>query len=877
MKKLYLLKKWLYKNKFNKEALAASIVDNLYKKAISEREAARLREWFDNDKSKLSFDDLFEGKLRTVIPFAPEEAGKIKAIVSLLKESGWKPAGDNSRFDTKWVIQKLQTPEGNIVERDIQVADLKVSKVEERKIPAGPRAGEIIENKRVISISKLLASPKFGAPEWMSEWWQAKQTEYTRDWSWKEIEHAFSYHDSPADYSIIISRHPIDVLRMSDYENIRSCHSEGNGYFHCAIKESRGHGPIAMLVKNDDLEDLLRPPSPTGEASEGIDISDLDGQEIFKDRGRGIRGITPRARVRLRKYVNEEEDYEFAIPEDRKYGSTPPGFIDVVRKWSWNSQKHLFESEYGIEPPDKGDLQLYGGSYRDTSDGDLLEKFFGEGSIKVDYYGNVETALDEDEDDVGTLWAEELDQITHDYNSVLKHVSIHAELADDDYVNPTVWASASLRAEISLDGWEDVNARWEEGRWVHPGDLKSLPINWSARSKDREFESCLEHDEYGELTNLDVTDGKLIIDLDFGCDDCLNPDDVSNHFEYIEREVDSTYNQYVEKVRRRLVEGGYIRAKAFDSFAEKVESFNLLNLDVFGDEDDYDGKILISPKPNALDFDLDKLDLATLTRLNLIASGSAPLVSDFIRSLGSEQQKTDILSLLNNIEKKKAEEARKQLSFSFYQPDESVEYSGMINSLEINTKVDLNPNSSLYGMVKPKISVWIYASDSDKKIKLAERLIDQIDKNFEAIKAIMKSSLESKIKEINSEISFKAEKFYRGETARPIIEKLKGYHDDVRRLALWIEANWNNFTEEEKEVAYKQYLIPTERNGDYIHDERFDFPKWWAAWTPERSDWGGISMKDIKINDIAEESEESEEVEEEKEELSEIVEYSEEQ
>ena len=864
MKKLYLLKKWLYKNKFNKEALAASIVDNLYKKAISEREAARLREWFDNDKSKLSFDDLFEGKLRTVIPFAPEEAGKIKAIVSLLRERGWKPAGDNSRFDTKWVTQKLQTPEGNIVERDIQVADLKVSKVEERKIPAGPRAGEIIESKRVISISKLLASPKFGAPEWMSEWWQGKQTEYTRDWSWKEIEYAFSHHDSPADYSIIISRHPIDVLRMSDYENIRSCHSEGNGYFHCAIKESRGHGPIAMLVKNDDLEDLLRPPSPTGEASEGIDISDLDGQEIFKDRGRGIRGITPRARVRLRKYVNEEEGYEFAIPEDRKYGSTPPGFIDVVRKWSWTSQKYLFEGEDGVEPPDEDELLLYGGSYRDSSDADLLQKFFEEGGVKTDYYGNVETALDEDEDDVGTLWAEELDQITHDYNSVLKHVSIHAELADDDYVNPTVWASASLRAEISLDGWEDVNARWEEGRWVHPGDLKSLPINWSARSKDREFESCLQHDEYGELTNLDVTDGKLIIDLDFGCDDCLNPDDVSNHFEYIEREVDSKYNQYVEKVRRRLVEGGYIRGKAFDSFAEKVESFNLLNLDVFGDEDDYDGEILISPKPDSLELSLDNIDIITADKLG-INQKIIPLTK-----ISLDQQKAEIFTLLNNIEKKEFEDAKKQISFPFYQPDNLIEYSSMVSNLNISAKTNL-----LHGLVSPKISIYVYASESDKKLNLAERFIRQIDKNFEAIKAIIKNSLDSKIKEVNDKIKFEAEKFYRGETARPIIEKLKGSYDNAKQLALWVEANWDKFTEEEKEVAYNRYLVPIERGSLHLfHRDTDDVPWGWDSNFSNPRDWSGISLKDIRINDPLEEAEEAEE---EKEELSEIIEYSEEQ
>jgi len=123
MKNLYLLKKWLYKNKFKKEALTISSINRLYKKAISETEASRLRKWYDEDKSKLSFDDLFEGKLRITIPFAPEEAIRLKAIISFLKEKEWKPAGDNSRFDINWVTQKFQTPEGDIIEREVQVAD----------------------------------------------------------------------------------------------------------------------------------------------------------------------------------------------------------------------------------------------------------------------------------------------------------------------------------------------------------------------------------------------------------------------------------------------------------------------------------------------------------------------------------------------------------------------------------------------------------------------------------------------------------------------------------------------------------------------------------------------------------------------------------
>ena len=60
------------------------------------------------------------------------------------------------------------------------------------------------------------------------------------------------------DYSIIITRNPIDVWRMSDFENITSCHtppSRGGGgeYYKCAVAEAHGHGAVAYAVDTDEL------------------------------------------------------------------------------------------------------------------------------------------------------------------------------------------------------------------------------------------------------------------------------------------------------------------------------------------------------------------------------------------------------------------------------------------------------------------------------------------------------------------------------------------------------------------------------------------------------------------------------------------------
>ena len=60
-------------------------------------------------------------------------------------------------------------------------------------------------------------------------------------------------------YSIIITRHPIDVLRMSDFDNITSCHSPASrtsayqSYYKCAVAEAQGHGAVAYVVETEDL------------------------------------------------------------------------------------------------------------------------------------------------------------------------------------------------------------------------------------------------------------------------------------------------------------------------------------------------------------------------------------------------------------------------------------------------------------------------------------------------------------------------------------------------------------------------------------------------------------------------------------------------
>jgi hypothetical protein len=169
--------------------------------------------------------------------------------------------GPHKAFEVKKVKQKMQrlaADGGGEYEVEVSVADLRLVRKTQKVIPAGPRQGETVEKKEETTMSKAIArlakSGKISTD--LLKWWQNSQGTYTRDGNQRTIEKLFEGED-PSKYSIVISRHPIDVLRMSDIGSIRSCHSEGSEYFHCAVAEAKGHGPIAYLVNSSDLENHL--------------------------------------------------------------------------------------------------------------------------------------------------------------------------------------------------------------------------------------------------------------------------------------------------------------------------------------------------------------------------------------------------------------------------------------------------------------------------------------------------------------------------------------------------------------------------------------------------------------------------------------------
>ena len=180
---------------------------------------------------------------------------------------------------------------------------------------------------------------------------------------------------------VIFSRHPVDVYRMSDFTQIRSCHSppsrkgETRGfdqYNICALAEAYANGMISYVVSAKEFEDndLV----PTQET-----LDQYEDEELFYDEERGEGIIEPRSRIRIRRGAYTDPDTgnvtPLAIPDQKIYGLDVGGFKEYVREYIANIQKDSIEKIFpnmvaGTQDGDTiielDNVERFGGSYEDS-------------------------------------------------------------------------------------------------------------------------------------------------------------------------------------------------------------------------------------------------------------------------------------------------------------------------------------------------------------------------------------------------------------------------------------------------------------------------------------------------------------------------------
>ena len=466
---------------------------------IEEDELRVLEDVLDDlDPANLPLNDLFSGKMRVVIPFPTTDPstdlGKFAKFFETQEyDVQWDKGTVSATREVTNISDMVASLMGGPEKKKIKKFQMKIGKLFAKIADLSRKKKEIVkkdsefqknEDYKRISKQIMLYIPNPGVAGPAGYDLEDLATKYGEYWKKNAgyIKKNINEIDSDK-FSIIITRHPIDVLRMSDFDQITSCHSPASrsnayqSYYKCAVAEARGHGAVAYVVETEELlaaTDTGNINSAEQEIQEG---------EIFYDDKRPFTGdITPLSRVRVRhvRYYDTDtpkrydDGQDVGMPEKRIYGADIPGIADTVTDWARSTQEEVIQNM----PREDGKVDLnrftiFGGSYEDTAGASgrlkLMQQLLGadievEGSMKQ----NKDTEDSIDANLVGDIIAQyegECEQIMNDYNNRMAQTYSDYEVQDDGGEGAYIRAYAAFIAKFDVNDWKRLPGNNEEVVW----------------------------------------------------------------------------------------------------------------------------------------------------------------------------------------------------------------------------------------------------------------------------------------------------------------------------------------------------------------------------------------------------------------------------
>lgn len=432
-----------------------------------------------NDRSSLPFGDVFGDKLRIVLPY-DQNVGDMGKIEDLLKKNGYK----DINFVKKTAKREVVTRQGN---KNMEVG-----------------IGKALSQLKDPNAKTLL--DKFSAMAPVSK----------------------------GDYAMVVSRHPLDVLRMSNH-GWTSCHSPGGSvysrggagsYYQCAVQEAKSGGGIAYIVKKSDLDGV-----------------DLQSDEIFEDKDRGISGITPLGRVRLRRidFNGGDEQKQLLVPSGNSYGLAPSGTIETLRDWAKGIQGdvlNVVKDYLDNNPRGQNSLELRGGSYSDRGDSpsEILSSLYG-ADLNLTKIGH----SPEDEEEEGKENSDGIDRRMQ--QSIRDHdfKNIHVSASVEDYDGP-----AYLMYDVFV-------------QFSFPASSFVYEPSTSDRDLNKDIEDAVDFYSLSEL-RIENDEKDININMDFYDEENNNTFINFEHYmDYAERDLDKKYDSIKSKIQNILIKHEYIK------------------------------------------------------------------------------------------------------------------------------------------------------------------------------------------------------------------------------------------------------------------------------------------------------------------------------
>ena len=475
---------------------------------IEEDEMRVLEDVLDDlNPANLPLNDLFSGKMRVVIPFPTTDPstdlGKFaKFFDSQEYNVEWEKgmvSATREVSDTKDLVASLMgTPnEKRFKKFQMKIGKLfaKIADLDRKKKEIVKKDPEFQKNEDYKRIRKqillYIPSPGIAGPAGYDL--EDLATKFGQYWQQNAayIKKNIDKIDSDK-FSIIITRHPIDVLRMSDFDQITSCHSPASrsnayqSYYKCAVAEAQGHGAVAYVI---ETEDLLAATNTSNITSAEQEIQ--EGEIFYDDKRAFVGDIRPisRARIRHVRYYDTDrpkrydDGQDVGMPERRIYGSDIPGIIDTVTDWARNNQEEVIANmpkENDVIDLDK--FVIFGGSYEDTSGAtgrlQLMQKLLGadvevEGSMKQNT--DTEDSLDADLlGDVRASYQGQCEEIRDQFNNRMANTRVDFEVQDDGADGVYIQPYGYFTAEWDAEEWERLPGNNEPVVWYSAAAITDL-------------------------------------------------------------------------------------------------------------------------------------------------------------------------------------------------------------------------------------------------------------------------------------------------------------------------------------------------------------------------------------------------------------------
>lgn len=455
----------------------------------------------EGDFESYAFNHIFGNKLRIVIPMDDKQKYSVNEnqIEFALEKEGFVDID----FEKGTANKKVQTKQGEKIQK--------------------------------VKLGKILKSLSKKDSFWQEalHWWELKSDKT------KEMGDATGV-------SIVISRSPIDIIRMSDHSEWHSCHAPpghtgyNSSYWPCSGQEARTGGAIAYVVRNSDLSK----------------IKNIQAPEIFKDKNRKIDGIEPLERLRLRRFTayvkDKKTEMDILVPEDSVYGIRHVGFYERVLNWAKKIQEPYVDFN---KPPDWKNVHLRGGTYQDTSADKLWNKFFP----KANASGNKKSADEKEQIEYGGDNADSMQERAEKQIQIrhFKYVSVQAQAEEFDgraylFVNASITFSFPKEDFINIPNEEDGRIRYKKN--------ENNPTLGEIIRNHIENEIYFENGEdiyigsYGKTVDF-------VIPLDiYDSGYAQNDNDQLEHFlDYAERDLETSYPKYWGIIRDVLINEGYLK------------------------------------------------------------------------------------------------------------------------------------------------------------------------------------------------------------------------------------------------------------------------------------------------------------------------------